>query len=144
MISKRMATEADKEFIYSTKKDALYEYVNQIWGWDEIYQRKRFEETLQIENIQIISSKGLDSGILEVIFDDHFIEIVNIELLPEYRNIGIGTKMIEELIQIAQQENRPIKLRVFKLNKKATRLYEKIGFKITGTTEFHYSLEYKI
>ena len=54
MISKRVATEVDINFIYSTKKGALYEYVSQIWGWDEIFQKKRFKETLQIENIQII------------------------------------------------------------------------------------------
>ena len=57
MISKRVATESDIAFIYTTKKEALFEYVKQIWGWDEFYQKKRFEETLQIENIQIIIFK---------------------------------------------------------------------------------------
>jgi ribosomal protein S18 acetylase RimI-like enzyme len=143
MISKRVATEADKEFIYSTKKEALFEYVNQIWGWDEEFQKKRFGEKLQIENIQIISSNGFNAGIFEVIKEDNYIELVNIELLPEYRNMGIGSKLIKELIQEAEQENRNIKLRVFKLNKKAIQLYERICFKMTGSTEFHYLFEYK-
>ena len=57
-----------------------------------------------------------------------------IALLKEYWNLGIGTRMFEELIQIAweREEVRQIELDFVEGNSRARGLYEKMGFRITG------------
>ena len=59
---------------------------------------------------------------------------VAIALLQEYWNLGIGTRMFEEMIQIAKKRDgvRQIELEFIEGNSRARRLYEKMGFRITG------------
>ena len=59
---------------------------------------------------------------------------VAIAILQEYWNLGIGTKMFEEMIQIAEKRDgtRQIELDFIEGNARARRLYEKMGFRITG------------
>lgn len=59
---------------------------------------------------------------------------IGIALISEYWNQGIGSKMFEEMIRIA--ENREgvmqIELEFVEGNARARHLYEKMGFRITG------------
>ena len=59
---------------------------------------------------------------------------VAIALLKEYWNLGIGTRMFEELFRIARQRGgvRQIELCYIEGNSRARGLYEKMGFRITG------------
>ncbi|MFB2877208.1 GNAT family N-acetyltransferase [Floridanema aerugineum] len=68
-------------------------------------------------------------------------------VLPEFRNQGIGTKLIEKLIEKAQQEN----LHVVRLKSRITAIdfYKKIGFSEQGELfEFltipHITMEIKL
>ncbi len=56
-----------------------------------------------------------------------------IALLREYWNLGIGTKMFEELFRIARDRGvRQIELDFIEGNSRARALYEKMGFRMTG------------
>lgn len=59
---------------------------------------------------------------------------VGIALLRDYWNLGIGTKMFQELIGIAKERGdvRQIELDFVEGNTRARVLYEKMGFRITG------------
>ena len=59
---------------------------------------------------------------------------VAIAILQEYWNLGIGTRMFEELIQTAKKRDgiRQIELEFIEGNSRARGLYEKMGFRITG------------
>ena len=59
---------------------------------------------------------------------------VAIALLKEFWNQGIGTKMFEELIRLAEEreEVSQIELDFAEGNARARALYEKMGFRITG------------
>ena len=59
---------------------------------------------------------------------------VAIALLEEFWSLGIGTKMFEEMIQIAKNRNgvRQMELDFLEGNSRARGLYEKMGFRITG------------
>ena len=58
---------------------------------------------------------------------------VAIALLREFWNLGIGTKMFEELFRIARERGvRQIELDYIEGNSRARALYEKMGFRITG------------
>ena len=59
---------------------------------------------------------------------------VAIGLLKEYWDLGIGTKMFEEMIRIAEERGgvRQLELEFIEGNNRARALYEKMGFRITG------------
>lgn len=70
-----------------------------------------------------------------------------VAVLPEFRNQGIGTKLIEKLIEKAQQEN----LQVVRLKSRVTAIefYKKIGFSEQGElfnylTIPHINMEIKV
>ena len=59
---------------------------------------------------------------------------VAIALLQDYWNLGIGTRMFEELFRAARARDgvRQIELDFIEGNSRARGLYEKMGFRITG------------
>ncbi len=59
---------------------------------------------------------------------------VAIALLQEYWNLGIGTRMFEEMFRLAGERGvvRQIELDFIEGNSRARHLYEKMGFRITG------------
>lgn len=59
---------------------------------------------------------------------------VAIALLSEYWNQGIGTRMFQELIRIAEENENLIQIELdfVEGNSRARALYEKMGFRITG------------
>lgn len=59
---------------------------------------------------------------------------VAIALLKEYWNQGIGTRLFQELIRIAEENPNLIQMELdfVERNSRARALYEKMGFRITG------------
>jgi len=59
---------------------------------------------------------------------------VAIALLKEYWNLGIGTRLFQELIRIAEENENILQMELdfVEGNSRARGLYEKMGFKITG------------
>jgi ribosomal protein S18 acetylase RimI-like enzyme len=62
-------------------------------------------------------------------------------LVPEYQNSGIGTHLLRQLMIRAEREQKPLRLRVL-VNNPARRLYERVGFRLTHSTEHHHYFEY--
>ncbi len=59
---------------------------------------------------------------------------VSIALMKEFWGLGIGTKMMQEMIRIAEADDQilQIELDFIEGNSRARALYEKMGFRITG------------
>ena len=55
-------------------------------------------------------------------------ELDDLYILPEFQKQGIGTAVIEKILQ---ETDEPIYLYVFQKNKRAVALYTKMGFQIT-------------
>jgi len=69
------------------------------------------------------------------------IRLVDISLLPQYRNAGTGTFLIEALFMEAGE--RAVRLQVDKANVRARRLYERMGFSLRSETQTHLQMERK-
>lgn len=61
-----------------------------------------------------------------------------IYLEEEYRNKGIGTKIIMDILN----NNDVVYLWVYKENEKAISLYKKLGFNVIEETESRYYMKY--
>ncbi len=70
------------------------------------------------------------------------IAFIDIALLPEYRNAGIGTYLIKELLSESVAKNLPIRMHVRKANVGALRLYERLGFSVRGDDGMYLSMEF--
>lgn len=137
----RTITEQDYDFIYQVKKDAYKKYVEiNFGGWDEEQQQeffKKFIETYK-EGAYIITFNGMDIGFYNESQTDSIYEIGNICIIPEYQNQGIGTAILQDVIE--KHADKEIRLQYFKQNP-VGRLYERQGFEPCGETAYHYQMK---
>lgn len=71
---------------------------------------------------------------------DHL--LVDISLWPHERGQGIGTRLIRAAQDDAQNLGRGLHLNVLQQNVPARRLYERLGFVVTGTQGFHHHMRW--
>lgn len=69
------------------------------------------------------------------------IRLMDITLLPAYRNQGIGRHIINDLMGEADQSRRPITLHVEIINPDALRLYQRLGFTAVADKGIHIFME---
>jgi GNAT superfamily N-acetyltransferase len=114
-------------------------YVEATWGWNHALQQRRFQENFKPEENQIIMLDSQDIGLLSVQQDGTEVFIRSILILPEHQNKGIGSLIILQIIEQAEQQGYPVTLQVLKVNP-ARQLYEKLGFIIEGETDTHFKM----
>lgn len=67
--------------------------------------------------------------------------LVDLALLPQYRNQGIGSQLLTRLIDNARDQQKRVVLHVLAANP-AQRLYERLGFRVTETTPPYIRMEW--
>ena len=150
-ISLRPATVEDKEFLLALFKSSRGEDLRGL-GWDEdrigefldmqfeAHQRLDQGEYQQTDD-QIVMSEGQPAGRLAMERRDHEIRCIEVALLPEHRNIGIGTFLIRQLQAEAKLANKPLRLGVIRFSR-AVGLFERLGFVRTSETGTHFQMEW--
>jgi ribosomal protein S18 acetylase RimI-like enzyme len=90
-------------------------------------QHRYYQEHYPDATFSIILSDGRAAGRLYVARRPEEIRIIDIALLPAYRNAGIGTSLLEDLISESEHARKPLSIHVERFNP-ALRLYERLGF----------------
>lgn len=94
--------------------------------------KKKNEFLLSIKSNQLNSDKTL--GYLWYIISEDYVFILDFYILQEYRGQGYGTQTLKELQNLSINKNiNQIRLRVAHNNPRALKLYQELGFSITGT-----------
>lgn len=137
----RAVTHQDYNFIYHVKTTTLKPHIELVWGWDEAVQTKYLEESFGIETQLIITYEDQEIGILELNELQQRIEVVELEILPEYQRRGIGTHILQDIIDEYTEKGKKVGIGCFKINTEAKRLYERLGFMLIKETATHYVLE---
>ncbi|MCE7065178.1 GNAT family N-acetyltransferase [Dyadobacter sp. CY326] len=76
-------------------------------------------------------------------FQGRGMRIIDITLLPSYQNCGIGTSILQDLMQLSAQLERPLSIHVESFNP-AKNLYNRLGFKkISETNGVYHLMEWK-
>jgi ribosomal protein S18 acetylase RimI-like enzyme len=141
--SLRPAVDADFDFLYNLHRAAMREYVEPIWGWHEQWQAEYFRAKFDPTNRQIIEVDGRSVGVIVVEDKPEEIYLGLIELLPEYQGRGIGTSLLNRLIERAQATGRALTLHVLKTNHPARRLYERHSLRVVEEENHRFRMSYR-
>jgi ribosomal protein S18 acetylase RimI-like enzyme len=140
-IALRECREEDRPFTWQVHRQALREYVAAIWGWDEEVQHEKFVMRFTPAGHQIVVFDGIDVGLLQVVDEVSQIVVGKIELLSEFQRRGIGSVLMGRILDEARARQVPVRLQVLRTNAPARRLYERLGFLMSGETETHFQME---
>ena len=133
----RVSTPDDQDFLFSVYASTRNEELS-LSGWDENQMRSFLEMQFRAQSQQYaLCYPEADSSV--ILFDDRpvgrllidrtgpDITLVDIALLPEYRNRSIGTALIQSLLDEATGAKKNVALHVLR-GSAAARLYERLGF----------------
>ena len=73
---------------------------------------------------------------------DEEIRLLDIALLPEHRNAGTGRILLERLQAEAARTGTPLRHSVYKMNDRALRFYERLGFSVIEDFETYVLMEW--
>lgn len=150
-ITRRPITSDDEALLYriyaSTREEELA-----LTSWDDAQkaaflmmqftaQHRYYQENYPHAAFDVILLNGQPAGRLYVDRWPEEIRIIDITLLPEYRNAGIGTKLLKGILEEATQAGKKVGIHVERFNP-AMRLYERLGFSTVGEHGVYYLMEW--
>lgn len=138
LIDLRTSIAGDADFLYSVYASTRTDEMARV-DWDteqkEEFLRMQFSAQSQfyIENypgaeFQIITLNDQPVGRLYVHRRKDEIRIMDIGLLPESRNLGIGSALLQDILEQGKSLNLPVTIHVEQFNP-ALRLYKRMGFR---------------
>lgn len=137
----RPATLADYAFLYNLHKAAMQSAISQTWGWDEAWQQNYFRGKFDPAKRVILQWQSQSIGAMSLEESDEELYLAYIAILPRFQGRGWGTAVIQELIQQAQQQNKPLTLHVLQKNPRAKKLYERLGFQMVAVEQVKYKMQ---
>jgi len=151
VIAVRLEQPEDEAFLFelyaSTRKEEL-----DAWGWPpemrhsfltmQFKASQGLHQAFPKAEFQIVLLNGAPAGRLIVDRTPEELHLVDIALLPHYRNAGIGAALLQRIFGEAAATKKPIRLKVLKGNR-AERFYQRLSFKKTGETELHMDMEWR-
>ena len=126
------ATALDKAQIFEMHVSLFKGHINEIWGWDNDWQRANFDKEWEDSNTELITHEGDCLGYLQTRLDKDHIYVLSLGILPEFQSIQFGAKAMRVLMNRAAEKQLPIKLNVFKTNLRVIQFYNKLGFEVVG------------
>jgi GNAT superfamily N-acetyltransferase len=140
-IALRPARAADLPFCRRIEHETMRWIVDALFGWDEARQVENFARKWNAGEARIITVAAedarRDAGWLQTAPRDDAIFLKSIYLDPLFQRQGIGTCIMQTVIDEAQRQSKALTLGVVKINP-ARRLYERLGFLITHEDEFKF------
>ncbi len=136
----RNVKENDFDWLYDLRRQTMSKYINDS-GEEFNIETQSNRIMKEFKSIKIIKNDNQDIGMLKVKRSSDKWEIIQIQLLPGFQRMGIGTKIINNLQAEALQQDVAIFLNVLKVNP-AKRLYKRLGFKAVQENEKSYTMRY--
>jgi ribosomal protein S18 acetylase RimI-like enzyme len=151
-VSLRPVTHEDEDLLLkiyaATREDEMQQAVGwtseQKEGflrWQLQLQREDYERRFPVADYRIILFEGEPAGRLWVGRTSEQIRLLDIAILPEFRNHKIGTYLLRNLIEESERAGIPLRHMIFKLNTEALRFYERLGFRLIEDDRMYLLME---
>lgn len=135
----RPVSQSDDPFLLSVYASTREDELSQVeWAegqremflrWQFDLQRREYDTRFPDADYRVIVVDQQPAGRIWVGADDEQIRLLDIALLPEFQNRGVGTALLQKLKSEAQTAGKALRHMVFVLNNNADRFYERLGFK---------------
>jgi len=133
--STRESELAMTNFTQQEKKDFIYQQFNA--------QYRHYTQHYCTDAFNIITLDYTPLGRLFVDYWENEIRIVDIAIMPEYRNKGLGTYFFNQLFNEAKSSGKSVTIHV-EHNNPAIKLYNRLGFTLkTQTNEIYLLMEWR-
>jgi len=143
----------DENFLFELYASTRAEELD-AWGWNQSQreaflqmqfkaQRWSYQINFPQAEHQIVEYCHRPVGSILVNRRPTEILLLAIALLPKYRNQGIGTRLVQTLLDEATQNHQIVRLQVIWHNR-AFHLYERLGFYKTSHTTSHIQMEWQL
>ncbi len=106
------------------------ELVNQFLQQQFTAQDTYYHQVNPTAEYSVILFDGIPGGRLYVSRNNPGIHVIDISLLPEFRNRGIGTVLLNMLMDEGRRDGKIISIEVEHYNP-ALHLYQRLGFQVT-------------
>lgn len=131
----RPATVDDFELVHALRRDGFAVYVEASLGpWDDAVEREVFRAGFVPERTQIVEVGGDAAGVLELVADAGAMRVKTIVIDAARRGGGLGAAVMRRVLA----DHARVILRVLKVNERARRFYERLGFHVVGESERHW------
>lgn len=138
---------SDMDFLYRVYAGTRSEETGMLIGWSdeqkEIFLRSQFlaqhaayHQSYPDACYDVIEAGGEKMGRFYVAYMESEIRIIDIALLPPFRNRGVGSRLIRKVMAEAESTRRFVSLHVEDHNP-AKRLYERLGFIAADEVPFY-------
>ena len=129
----RAAHAEDYDYCARLYFDAMTGIIRAL-GLDMDAQRRSLRQSWVPAQVRIITRRGLDIGWLQSTVLDDAVFLGQLYLDAAFRQQGIGTAVVRQIIGEAAADGRAVMLGVVKINP-ALRLHRRLGFTVTGEDE---------
>lgn len=149
-VSLRQVTPDDRDHlfrVYATSRDEELAIVPWTAAEKHAFLKMQFNarerdysSRFDAKDHSVIERDGAAVGYVWVHRAPDELRVVDIALLPEHRNAGIGTGLMNDIIAEARERGVPVRLNVL-TNSPARRLYERLGFQPVGEAGINQTME---
>lgn len=139
----RPVQSCEEAHLFEIHRAVFRSHIEQIWGWDEGWQRANFAKELESSVTDTVSVDGRIIGYLQCCEDHRRFYVQNIALIAPYQGKGIGALLIKQVQGSAAAKGVPVELGVFRTDTLARQFYERLGFDKTGETATHILMSWK-
>src|SRR5947207_4858687 len=100
--------------------------------WQFDLQRREYDARYPGAEYDVILVDGQPAGRIWIGRNAEEIHLLDIVVLPEFQNRGVGGTLLRSLIEEAKQTGKALRHMVFIMNVGALRFYERLGFIVIG------------
>ena len=111
--------------------------------WQFDLQRREYDARFPGAEYDVILVDDQPAGRIWIGRDGEEIHLLDIVVLPEFQNRGVGRALLSSLIDEAKQSGKALRHTVFVMNNDALRFYERLGFAIVGDLGAYKQMEWK-
>ena len=141
-ILRRPAAIDDTDFARSVHHRAYRDVIERQYGpWDEPTQDRLFAAAWSAVQHEIVLCDDARCGYTHIENRDDCIYLRELVIDPDFQGRGIGTHILQNVIQQATLKSVPVRLRTHVTNR-AVNLYLRMGFRETARTESHVLFEW--
>ena len=134
--------EDEFELIFPMVKNALFPYVDAVYGWNDEFQQARLRNDYEPAWYHWLYDNQDKIGMVCFKKSHGLLHLHLLIILPEYQGRGLGAEVMDHLGQLARQNTcNKITLSCFIENQRAVKFYQTLGYQIILEEEHFFSFE---